>query len=251
MIPHYPHNTGFKTIKPLSLRSIYVVVNMIHIKLFFVLVLLAILGGVNTVQSQIIKGEAILGLNLTQVDGDEVYGFKRIGANLGAGAMIPFAKNWDVSIEATFNQKGAYQKEQYPGDSLNGAYKLRLNYAEVPVIVHYTDKNFISAGLGFSWGRLVGVNEWEHGLKTATSLNSGTYAKDDFAAIFDVRLRILGPLLVNVRYQYSLAKIRTRDFYNLAGDTWTRDQFNNVISFRLIYMFNEKQSKRVLKRSDE
>lgn len=224
---------------------------MIKYKLIFVLAALAILGLTKETQSQIIKGEAILGLNLTQVDGDEVYGFKRIGANLGAGAMIPFAKNWDVSVEATFNQKGAYQKIQYPDDSLNGAYKLRLNYAEVPVIVHYTDKNFISAGLGISWGRLVGVSEWEHGLKTATSLNSATYAKDDFAAIFDVRLRILGPLLLNVRYQYSLVKIRTRDFSNLAGDTWTRDQFNNVVSFRLVYMFNEQQSRRVLKQSDE
>ncbi len=44
--------------------------------------------------AQIIKGEAILGTNLTQVDGDEAYGFHKFGANVGAGVMIPFGKNY-------------------------------------------------------------------------------------------------------------------------------------------------------------
>ncbi len=204
----------------------------------------------NEIAAQIIKGQAIAGFNLSQVDGDEVYGFKRIGANFGAGAMIPFGKNWDVSIEATFNQKGAFQKAQY-NDSLNGAYKLRLNYVEIPVLIHYTDKDFISAGVGVSFGRLVGVNEWEHDVKTDTDLNSGTYDQNDFCFVGDLRLRAYGPLIVNLRYQYSLVKIRTREFTNLAGDTWERDQFNNVISFRLIYMFNEDRSRRSFQRDEE
>ena len=124
----------------------------------------------STVVAQIIKGEAILGMNLTQVDGDEVYGFHKFGANVGAGVLIPFTKNgkWEVSLEALFTQKGSYQSPQYndtlnSGEVLTGEYKLRLNYAEVPVMVMFTDKELISAGAGFAWGRLVGVKEWEHG----------------------------------------------------------------------------------------
>ena len=198
---------------------------------------------------QIIKGEAILGLNMTQVEGDEVHGFKKPGLHIGAGALIPFKKKWDVSMEVTFNQKGAKQRAQYidtlnSGEVLTGEYKLRLNYVEVPVLVHFTDKDFLTIGAGFSWGRLVGVQEWEHGNKVeTTTLNSGTYNKNDFSYIIDVRVKILGPLKLGVRYQNSMAKIRTREFEDFAGKTWTRDQFNKVLTLRLVYIFNEEQSK--------
>ncbi len=198
---------------------------------------------------QIIKGEAIVGLNMTQVEGDEVHGFKKPGFHIGAGALIPFSKKWDVSMEVTFNQKGATQRDQYvdtlpSGDVLTGQYKLRLNYLEIPVLVHFTDKDFLTIGAGFSWGRLVGAQEWEHGKRVeSTTSNSGTYNKNDFSYIIDVRVKILGPLKFGIRYQNSMVKIRTREFNDFIGNTWTRDQFNKVITFRLVYIFNEEQSK--------
>jgi len=197
------------------------------------------------VSAQIIKGEAIVGMNLSQVDGDEVYGFKKIGLNIGAGVMIPFDKKgkWDVSLEALYSEKGANQNRQYTDPIITGEYRINLNYVEVPVLVMFTDKDFISAGAGFSWGRLVGAKEWEHGvLIETTTASSGTYSNNDFCILADFRIRIWQGLKFNLRYAYSLVKIRTREFENLAGDTWTRDQYNNVISFRLIYVFNEKKS---------
>jgi hypothetical protein len=195
--------------------------------------------------AQIIKGEAILGMNLTQVDGDEVYGFHKIGANVGAGVLIPFGKRgrWDASFEALFSQDGSFQPPQYD-DSLSYEYELHLNYAQIPILVMFTDKEFISIGAGFSWGRLVGVKEWEHGqLVESTTLNSETYHKNDYCFLADIRIRIYKSLKFNLRYQYSLSKIRTREYSDLSGLTWTRDQFNNVISFRLIYVFGEKKSR--------
>ncbi len=211
------------------------------------------LGVSISVLGQVIKGEALVGLNLTHVEGDEVSGFKKVGLNIGAGVLIPFKKNWDVSMEVVYNQKGARQSDQYHdvdtlGAVTTGAYKLRLNYVEIPILVHYTDKEFITIGAGFSWGRLVGVQEWEHGkIVPTTTLNSNTYNKNDFSYIIDGRIRIKGPLKFGVRYQGSMAKIRTREFTNSEGGivtTWTRDQFNRVLTFRLIYIFNETQSKR-------
>ena len=195
-------------------------------------------------KAQIFKGEAILGMNLSQVDGDEVYGFRKVGANVGAGVLVPFGKRgrWDASFEALFTQDGSYQSPQY-NDSLSYEYELHLNYAQIPVLVMFTDKEFISFGAGFSWGRLVGVKEWEHGqLVESTTLNSGTYNKNDYGVLADFRIRVYKSLKFNLRYQYSLTKIRTREYSDLSGQTWTRDQFNNVISFRLIYVFGEKKS---------
>jgi outer membrane protein with beta-barrel domain len=214
------------------------------------LIFLTLCGISTSLYSQIIKGEAVLGLNLTQVEGDEVNGFRKPGVNIGVGAMVPFKNNWDVSMEVNFNQKGARQKKQYTdslssGQVITGEYKLRLNYVEVPVLLHYTDKKFITVGAGLSWGRLVGVQEWEHGKRVeSTTLANGTYDKNDFSYVIDLRIKITGPLKFGFRYQNSITKIRTREFSDITGNTWTRDQYNKVLTFRLVYMFNEEQSKR-------
>ncbi len=197
--------------------------------------------------SQRIQGAVIGGFNLSQIDGDEVYGFKKFGANVGLGAIVPLGKNFQFSIETLFSQRGAKQKDQYydsvsPDTIYTGAYKVNLDYLEIPFLVMYNDKDIISAGAGFSYGRLVKVNEYEHGKKVeTTTLTTGPYSRNDFSILADVRFRVYKQIKINLRYSYSLASIRTRDFYDVNGKYFTtRDQFNNVISLRLIYMFNEE-----------
>ncbi len=194
-------------------------------------------------------------MNLSQVDGDYAYGFNKIGLNAGAAAIVPFGKNFSFTLETLFSQKGSYQSKQYEQTitdssgnvitNLNGQYKLYLDYLEVPFLVHYTDKDIISAGVGFSYGRLVNVKEYEHDtLNLNTSLNSGPYDLNDYSVLVDLKFRIhkkIPRFKLNIRYSYSMKKTRTRDFYNTDGEyADTRDQYNNVITFRLIYVFNER-----------
>jgi len=202
---------------------------------------------VSNAYGQRIKGAIIAGANLTQVDGDEIYGFNKPGLNIGAAAIFPFAGNFSFSIETIFNQKGSYQGEQYQdtdtlGNIITGEYKLKLDYLEVPFLIHYTDKEIITAGVGFSYGRLVNVKEYEHGnLVETTTLNTGPYDRTDFNILANIKFRIYKRFKFNIRYAYSLAKIRTRDFYDIYGDYInTRKQYNNLITLRLIYVFNEK-----------
>lgn len=209
---------------------------------FFLFALL--MTGQKSVVAQVIKGEMIAGFNLAQVDGDEVYGYKKPGLQLGLGAMIPVAKKWDISLETIYNEKGANQKAQYRSDSLNGAYKLSLNYVEVPVLVHFTDKDFITVGSGFSWGRLISAKEFEHGVQTQTTAQNNVYSPNDFNVLLDLRMRIYQRLKFNFRYQYSVTKIRNREFTTLNGTVWSRNQYNNLLTFRLVYVFNEERSLR-------
>jgi hypothetical protein len=210
------------------------------------------------VLGQRIKGEIIAGMNLSQVDGDEIYGFNKPGLNMGLGAIVPLGKNFSFSIETLFNQKGAYQGKQYKDQVIdtatgaviaeyNGMYKLKLDYLEVPFLFQYTDKDIITAGLGFSYGRLVKIKEYEHDtLNLKTTLNSGVYDKNDYNILFDIQLRIHKKIprwKLNVRYAYSVSEIRTRDFYTVPppGELYsTRKQYNNLLSLRVIYVFNER-----------
>ncbi|MBE0647196.1 MAG: PorT family protein [Bacteroidales bacterium] len=199
--------------------------------------------------SQRFLGALSAGINLSQVDGDEVYGFRKIGFNGGPSIIVPFGKDgkWSVTMEILFSMNGAYQKT-YVADTADPdtnvpasyyGYKLNLNYIQVPLLFHFTDKKIIALGAGFAYGQLVGVSEWEDGVRTTTSLQ-GPYTLADFQVLADVRLRIWKRLWANLRYSYSLVPIRTRDFTNYSGkQVWTRKQHNNVITFRLTYIFND------------
>ena len=169
-------------------------------------------------------------------------------------------------MELLFSQLGSRQREQYANDSIPDTtateyydgYKLKLAYVQIPVMVHFTDKNIVAGGVGLLYGQLVGAQEWEdyndsRGLfKTGTNLRS-PYTMSDLQAIVDIRLRLYQRLWFNFRYSYSVLPIRTRNFQNpnYPDQVETRKQYNNVITLRLTYIFNEEINKRKGKKTTE
>jgi len=205
---------------------------IVFISLFFV----------TNVSAQNIKGVLIFGGNLTQVDGDEIYGFKKLGFNLGAAAIMPLneKQTLNISVETLFSQKGSYQKYPFAYDTTDYPYyNLNLNYLEVPILFQYTDKKIISFEGGFSWGRLVSLKEIEHGSDLNWSKQQWPYSREDWNLVAGLRFRIHNKWHLNVRYAYSFKKIRTRAYTDEIGQEWERNQYNNVITFRLYYILND------------
>jgi len=248
-------------------------------------------------QAQIIKGEVFFGGNACQVDGDECYGFKKFGVHAGAGALIPIFNssglNLDVGLEVLFNQKGAYKRDSITHNStFPYAYNLKLNYAEIPLMLYLTDKDRYSLGVGVSYGRVVFLDEKQNGISTGIGLgdgklhwkeddgtrpdigriddineldaivrsvgipdtigiasvidNSHTYRAHDFNICASLRVRLWEGIHAELRYQYSLRPLRYRMFYEDAGLTLAnqiRTQYNNSITLRVVYIFNEHRSK--------
>lgn len=186
------------------------------------------------------KAEVIGGTNISQVDGDETAGFRKLGLNTGLGVVMPLDKNWSLSFETLYTQKGSRKSKQY-SDSLDGSYKLHLNYAEIPFMVQYTDRDFMSVGLGVSWARLVQVEERKNGYRVdSVTLLGGPFSRNDYELFGDVRFRIYKNLKINGRYSYNLQKIATRNIRDSqSGRMNVRDFYNNCWSLRLIYMLNE------------
>lgn len=222
-------------------------------KIYTILIMCVFLSLISTdAKAQVIKGEAFLGMNLSQIDGDKAYGYRRFGLHAGLGAIVPiYQKNnfgIDVALEVVFDQKGSHQRAQYvdSGDGKTGSYDIYMNYLEVPLLFYFSDKQIASLGVGVSYGRLVGLKEYEHGNLTDVNLNytgPDKYNLNDFCVVADAKVRLYQRLKLGVRFQYSMAKIRTRDFYLVNGEfDCTREQYNNSITARLIYVFNEDRS---------
>lgn len=124
--------------------------------------------------AQIIKGEVFLGGNLTQVDGDECYRYRKLGIHAGAGALVPITNYLDAGLEVLFGQKGAYKRDSlnYHLGYFTGRYNLTLNYVEVPVMLYLHDSRF-AFGLGVSYGRLVGLTEKIDGVNSTIGIGDG------------------------------------------------------------------------------
>ncbi|MDD4141630.1 MAG: outer membrane beta-barrel protein [Bacteroidales bacterium] len=273
-------------------------------------------------QAQIVKAYGAFGTNLCQVDGDQAFGYRKFGVNVGVGSEVSLSDLLSISIEANFNQKGAYRKmliDSIPAAGQDvissGKYKLTLNYAEVPVIFHVTDRTKIfKVGVGFSVSRYVSSPKEIEERMNATNYiiynnntelvqnestlkylivypENGDYLISyadfepevesekgfeyldlvrewnaehskirpfDYSIIGDLNVQIWRNLKFNFRFAYSLRSLRTVDYYRDGSviDTdngvkyfwdgeylaFRRKEFNNSLTFRLIWAFNEEQT---------
>ncbi len=228
-------------------------------KLTLTILLLAVLSAGF---SQRFIGSVIAGGNVSQVDGDEVAGYYKLGVNAGLSVMMPLDNNfrWFATIELLYSQKGSFQNYLRANATLSDTnqliwhnenptipfdktikYKLNLDYVEVPVVFHYEDPlTGCAIGAGFAWGRLVRAHEIENGWTTTTDVRSGLYSRNDWSVIADAKIRLWKGLKLNFRFQYSMVPIRKRLFDPFGPNEELRKQYNNSITVRLIYSFNEK-----------
>lgn len=199
-----------------------------------------------TGKAQKFQALTAIGFNVAQVDGDRAYGFHKYGLNAGVGAIVPFTPKWSLHIETMFSQKGSRQRQQSTQDSLTGELKLNLNYVEVPLSINFYDpRGRITIGTGVSWGRLVGFSEFQNGYNIdheAMGVAMPRQSNIDWFANVFIPLR--GHFKINARYVYSIVPIRERIFTN----SEVRKQYHNLLTFRLVYVFGEKDIKKEKKK---
>jgi len=260
-----------------------------------VLLIIILFFGALTAEAQIVKAYGAAGFNLSQVDGDQAFGYKKFGVNVGVGANVGILPFMSVSVEANFNQKGANQKAYIVDTIRHGAYKININYAEIPVIFYFADKtrNY-RLGVGVSYARMVNearedcyrTNDFNHiiynkndktisfndfpGEGIAKDKAFSNYTKEwnemygklnpnDFNIIGCLEARVWQNLKLEFRIAYSLRKLRTSDFYRQYETVlpkkvyayrdgeylaFQRKEYNNTMSFRVIYVINENQADR-------
>ena len=212
--------------------------------------LLVLSCSVKTGKGQRFLGAMSLGVNMTQVDGDDYFGFHNFGLNVGPMVSMPFGnnENWSVSLELLYSQKGSRHNSSV--DSLN--YKLVQDYAEIPVLVHFTDKKIISGGIGFAYGQLINYKETKNDFFDSLYLNQTSPANNEISILGDLQIRLFSKMWLDLRYQYSLRSNRTvviDDPSVYPRKLVTRNQYNNVISLRLTWVFNQPKIARQKKKA--
>ncbi len=105
-----------------------------------------------TVQAQRFEGGLVGGFNLSQLDGDDLAGFNKIGVVAGGKVGAILSERWQLSLELLFSQQGASRTRSDDPASIYD--KIRLNFVEAPVMINFREWKFhVSAGV--SYARLI------------------------------------------------------------------------------------------------
>ncbi len=185
-------------------------------------------------------GGLIAGANFTQVDGDKFAGYHKIGLNAGAIVYANLAPHLAGSIEILFSQKGSRAHKPQESDSrafVITKYNINLNYAEVPLMINYFDKNKSNFGAGFSISRLINSTETsEQGNGQVMNFEPYPFRKMDYNFLIGGNLHCWKGIYLNARFQYSLRSIRDPK-YKVPEYSGRSEQFSNMWTVRVMYLF--------------
>jgi hypothetical protein len=181
----------------------------------------------------------IAGANFAQVDGDNFAGYRRIGICAGGIGYVQLRKHVALSWELLYSQKGS-KSDMWKPSTLDSNvtvkdYKIKLNYAEIPVMLNYFDKRRSHFGLGLSYSRLVNATETEvTDPEIHTDFGKYPFRKNNLDAVAGAELHLWKGLFLNIRFQYSLIPIRE---VSPPGLSRAQKQYNNLWTVRLMYLF--------------
>ncbi len=199
---------------------------------------------------QRIRAYPAVGATMSQIRGDELRGFKKVGFTAGVGAMVNLSdqERWQLSIEALYSERGAQNRSDVPFALIG----FKLQYVDIPLFLHFTDPiGGMTVGLGINYSRMVQQPHGELLYHTSASADCIVpdssdfgFLRNDLALAVDFRFPIVKKLYLNVRYQHSIIPIKRQwhftQYHNSSMDqftTWANDLYNSSLMFRLLYYF--------------
>ncbi|RYD59104.1 MAG: PorT family protein [Sphingobacteriales bacterium] len=195
--------------------------------------------------SRIFHGGLVAGGNFTQVDGDNYAGYGKTGLNAGAIVFTHFTGSAAASLEILYAQKGARashaKRSLGNGNYIIESYRIGLNYAEVPILLHYYDKRKNYFGAGMSYSQLINNTEeatTTPGLPNNVDLEKQyPFKKYDLNFIIGANVKVYKGLYLNARFAYSVIPVRKNE--NVNPILGRAEQYNNIVTLRLMYLFNK------------
>lgn len=187
---------------------------------------------------QVFKVGLIAGLSGSQVEGDGYGGYNKLGFIVGGFTNIEHSEKFSTQLDMYFINKGS-QKNPKTSEGDVDAFKLNINYVEMPFALRYHYKKFIvEAGLYYSVFLNYSMSD-EFGEVTDEPF---PFKKYDFGGFLGLNYKINEHIIFNLRSKNSFVPVR--DFQNLdqqigiLNKLLNRGWYNLDLNFTLRYQFN-------------
>ena len=169
-----------------------------------------------------------LGGNLSQVSGDNLAGFHKLGINSGLFVTQSLKDDLSWEMQLNFAQRGSRNTSLKDNPTF---YRFQLNYADVVLLVRKPIK-FLEVDAGLNIGSLVGFKEENY---IGNQNDPRTIGRFDFGATMGVTYKLNEKLAFTGRFINSIWRIRK----HLSGATyrWNLGQYNTAVGAQLRYSF--------------
>ena len=181
------------------------------------------------------------GFNASQIDGDDLAGFDKVGITAGIKAIMSFESRWQVNMEFLYSERGSRPdifNPQYDPDI-----EISLKYAELPVYVSIGDwwqeegeYYKVTAYGGFSYARLMNARTFDyfHSAEESVDLLVPYFNENDISWLLGASIRTGPRWGISGRYTRGLTPLLSPAKHNLN----TRRLTSYFLTFRLEYYFN-------------
>jgi len=179
--------------------------------------------------AQYFSGGIIAGISTSQVSGDQLGGFNKVGFLVGAFTNKSISPLLSIQMEMTYIQKGSNN----PKMNENSISDISLSYVEIPLLIKYRQSNTIAIEGGIETAFLISSSDNDiYGKISAT--NRREFNTTDIGVFIGLDYSISPRLILNSRISNSIIPIRA----HASGATYklNKGQYNSVLSFALHYI---------------
>jgi hypothetical protein len=159
------------------------------------------------IMAQKFGGGITLGFNASQIDGDDLAGYNKIGWNSGLNTSYNLNDPWQINVDFLFSQRGS-QSQLIPDDT-ESLRKITLNFVELPVYIAYQDWKIedgfykVQGFAGLSAGRLFSIKN----ALGDDDINSDNFLKNDLSYILGAKFMFTKHLGITGRYTRSFLRM--------------------------------------------
>ena len=179
-----------------------------------------------SIQAQNFGGGLIAGVSTSQVAGDMLGGFNKIGILAGVYTNLKVKESWRLQFEMTYIQKGS----RNPKIHINHINEITLSYVEVPISINLQQKENLGVEVGILPAFIISSKMNDD----YSEINiSPTFEKYDFGVFAGINYHLSSNIILNSRISNSIIPIRP----HISGVTngWNKGQYNTVLSFTIHY----------------
>ncbi|MFT4827291.1 MAG: opacity protein-like surface antigen [Bacteroidia bacterium] len=172
-------------------------------KFILIIGLICISSLAQDLAAQSFGASLLAGANFSQVDGDQLGGYNKLGANLGVQIDRNIKEDWDAAFEIRFSMKGA-KKVIDPEAPPTFTLKLSYHYLEVPLLIKYTHFDRFTPYAGPS----IGVNVFNQRDENTITSKEEKLNRIEVGFHLGATYHLTDKIGIDLRHSYSLLSVR-------------------------------------------
>jgi len=194
-----------------------------------------------TTSSSNFRGGVRAGFTATQISGDNLIGFHKLGAYAGIYACYPLTEKGNLKLQAeiNFTMKGSHTYVPPKiASSMTNKYVLNIGYFEVPVLLRWRFARLTIRGnsdFEFELGPMFGVNLYQRERDVYGVIQGRpAFNRFEFSAIAGISYMFNEHHGASFRYSNSILPVRKP---NWAVNRPIKMQYNSVMMISYFYQF--------------